>query len=129
MAKYTAFEYQTGRLIYESDDLNYLVADVWASEYINWCDTAKQRCKEAGSAIKKPKFYIENRVSPIWFKDARKVPCLCLAAGVFDLAHVAFVGSNLPAIMMAFDRKKQTLEEHDRAWWAPAEPKQMEYYA
>lgn len=129
-ATFTACDYRTGRLFAYSDDLDYLVADCWLSQYQAWSTTAIAWCAEPRAATKTPRFKIEMRDAPKHMapNDARLI-CLCLEAGNYDLAHIYFTGAKPHEVIAAFERRKITLETHGLAFWKKPQPIEQGYAA
>lgn len=103
----TALHFNNGRLFAQNENLEILVAESWFHFYGAWRDWATEQKKETG---KNPSFKIEKRdCNHLGFKEP--LPCLCLFAGSFGLAMVAFPDSWIDEVKSAFECRLETLYE------------------
>ncbi len=103
----SALHFLTGRLFAQNENLEMLVAESWFHFYVAWRDWATHITNETKT---KPKFHIENRdCGHLGHKISQ--PCLCLSAGIFNIAMVAFPDSWIDEVKSAFDCRLETLYE------------------
>lgn len=103
---YHAINMRTRKLYAENDDIAFLVASCWLTQYQICKDWAKSEATPSAPA----RFAIE--MQPFYPTDAVKHPCLVLKTGVWELNMIAFTDAKFSDCYQAFQNRIKILERH-----------------
>lgn len=98
--KFYALYPQDGRLMDFGENLDEFIATLYLHIYNLHKDWAKAQSRDA-------RFYIDYRH---FTDDDSFIPCICVAAGFFDLALAKIYGAKITDVQNAFKIRRETLE-------------------
>lgn len=103
---YHAINMRTRKQYAENDDIAFLVASCWHTQYGIWKDWAKAEATTSSP----PRFAIE--LQPFYPTDAIKHPCLVLKTGCWELNMIAFTDAKFSECAQAFQNRINILANH-----------------